>query len=153
MSIRGYTTMRQERSAGVIAYRQDEERNKRLYLMLRYPSGYWDFPKGRLEPGEENLQAAIRELKEETNLDVELEPSFEYAFTYDFRDRDGMSVHKKVTFYVGKALRDDVILSSEHEQYAWLSLGDALKLLTYHNARQVLQLADQYLDMKYYQAS
>ena len=140
--------MRQERSAGVLAYRKDEVLGRRLYLMLRYPSGYWDFPKGRLEAQEDNLQAAIRELKEETNIEVRFESAFEYSFTYDFRDRDGVPVHKKVTFFLGEALSHDVLLSVEHEQYAWLPLGDALKLLTYHNARQVLQLADQFLDMQ-----
>lgn len=138
--------MRQEQSAGVIAYRYDAERSKRLYLMLQYPSGYWDFPKGRLENQETVLAAAIRELKEETNLEVVLDKKFEYTVSYDFRDRDGMSVHKRVTFFVGRAFADAVALSSEHEQYAWLPLGEALKLLTYHNARQVLQLADQFLD-------
>jgi len=139
---------REECSAGVIAYCQDSERGKRLYLMLQYPSGYWDFPKGRLENNESSLEAAVRELKEEANIEVKLEGKFEYTVSYDFRDRDGMLVHKKVTFFVGKALSDDVMLSNEHEQFAWLSLGDALKLLTYHNARQVLQLADQFLDMQ-----
>jgi bis(5'-nucleosidyl)-tetraphosphatase len=138
--------MRQERSAGVIAYRYDSTRKKRLYLMLRYPSGYWDFPKGRLESDETTLDAAIRELKEETNLEVALEHKFEYTVSYDFRDRDGMPVHKQVTFFAGRTLSDAVVLSCEHEEYAWLSVGDAVKLLTYHNARQVLQLADQFLD-------
>jgi len=139
--------MKQERSAGVISYRYDQERNRRLYLMLRYPSGYWDFPKGRLESSETNIDAAIREFREETGLDVQLDPEFQYVVSYDFRDRDGAAVHKEVTFFVGKAISDTVTLSPEHEEYAWLFFGDALKLLTYHNARQVLQLADQFLDV------
>lgn len=141
--------MKQERSAGVIAYYENSERSaRRLYLMLRYPSGYWDFPKGRLEANESNREAALRELQEETGLVVDLEPSFEYTVSYDFRDRDGVPVHKKVTFFVGKATSNTVVLSSEHEESAWLSLGDALKVLTYHNARQALQLADQFLDVQ-----
>jgi bis(5'-nucleosidyl)-tetraphosphatase len=141
--------MKQERSAGVIAYYEHSKHNsRRLYLMLRYPSGYWDFPKGRLEANESNREAALRELKEETGLVVDLESSFEYTVAYDFRDRDGVPVHKKVTFFVGKAISDNVVLSAEHEESAWLSLGDALKVLTYHNARQALQLADQFLDVR-----
>jgi len=139
---------REERSAGVIAYYLDSERGKRLYLMLQYPSGYWDFPKGRLENNESEIEAAVRELKEEANIEVKLEDKFEYTVSYDFRDREGIIVHKKVTFFVGKSLSNHVVLSNEHEQFAWLSLGDALKLLTYHNARQVLQLADQFLDVR-----
>lgn len=139
---------RQERSAGVIAYYNDPSRNnRRLYLMLRYPSRYWDFSKGRLEANETNEEAALRELQEETGLTVALDPGFEYMVSYDFRDREGVTVHKKVTFYVGKAHTTDIVLSAEHEEFAWLALGDALKLLTYHNARQALQLADQFLDI------
>jgi 8-oxo-dGTP pyrophosphatase MutT (NUDIX family) len=139
--------MRHERSAGIIAYYDDPTRERRLYLMLRYPSRYWDFSKGRLEANEGNRDAAIRELHEETGLSVDLIPSFEYTVSYDFRDRDGVQVHKTVTFFVGKATDTQIILSVEHEEFAWLGLGEALKLLTYHNARQALQLADQFLDV------
>src|SRR5436305_6264191 len=104
---------REEHSAGVISYYQDPERGKRLYLMLQYPSGYWDFPKGRLENNESPIEAAIRELKEEANIEVKLENKFEYTVSYDFRDRDGILVHKKVTFFVGKALSNQVVLSNE----------------------------------------
>jgi len=52
-----------------------------------YPGGYWEFPKGKLEPGETDEAAAHRELKEETGLEVTLIPDFKETITYRFRDR------------------------------------------------------------------
>ena len=56
-----------EFSAGVILYRQLKD--SREYLLLHYPGGHFDFPKGHLEQDETEREAAYRELKEETGID------------------------------------------------------------------------------------
>ena len=104
----------------------------RMYLLLNYRRGYWDLPKGKLEKGETNLQAAIRELKEETGLGGEIHEGFEQSLSYMFKDPDGDLVQKTVTFFVGKASTKEVILSYEHLSYKWLPYKEAVaKILTY----------------------
>jgi 8-oxo-dGTP pyrophosphatase MutT (NUDIX family) len=54
------------KSCGVIPYRIREE--KREYLVLMQTNGSWSFPKGHMEPGETEIETALRELREETGL-------------------------------------------------------------------------------------
>lgn len=139
--------MKKEYSAGVIVYRtrKDHEFPQRVYLLLQYPRGYWDLAKGKLEPGETQEEAAIRELKEETGLELFLQEGFLEELFYKFRDPQGVLVDKKVTFFVGEASSEEVSLSHEHREYAWLPYEAALKQLTYLNARQVLTAAENFL--------
>jgi 8-oxo-dGTP pyrophosphatase MutT (NUDIX family) len=136
--------MRQEFSAGVIVYFVNEH-GKREYLLLRPPSGLTDFPKGKIELNEQQKEAALRELKEETGLIVELHEGFAESIDYIFRHR-GQLVSKTVVFFVGRAETKDVILSDEHIGYEWCALAAALKKLTYVNAQRIIQTADQFLD-------
>ena len=123
--------MKKEFSAGVIVYYEElvNDRIARMYLLLYYRHGYWDLPKGKLEKDETNLQAAIRELKEETGLEAMLLPGFEQSLSYMFKDPSGELVHKTVTFFVGIVNTKDVTLSHEHLSYKWLSVSDALQEL------------------------
>ena len=57
----------EETSAGAIIFR--ENNSSRLYLLLNYPSGHWDFVKGKMEEGELPHQTVIREAKEETGIE------------------------------------------------------------------------------------
>ncbi|MEW6722749.1 MAG: NUDIX domain-containing protein, partial [Candidatus Micrarchaeota archaeon] len=50
-----------EKSCGIILFREGE---KRLYLLLHYEEGHWDFPKGHVEAGESEHEAASREAVE-----------------------------------------------------------------------------------------
>jgi bis(5'-nucleosidyl)-tetraphosphatase len=138
--------MKEEHSAGVVLFIEKpvNEELKRFYLILNYRKGHWDLPKGKLEPGETNIQAAERELKEETGLTADIYPDFEHSLSYFFKDK-GELIHKTVTFFVGKAHSEDVTLSPEHLYYKWLLLKDALREVTYINARQMLSMADQYI--------
>ncbi|MBA3954990.1 NUDIX domain-containing protein [Candidatus Dependentiae bacterium] len=138
--------MKKEYSAGIIVFYETQlpDRLERTYLILHYHKGHWDLPKGKLEGAETNLEAAVRELKEETGLTVTLIPHFEQSLSYLFKDNQGILVSKEVTFFLGKASTQSVILSPEHSSYEWLSLKDALKQVTYSNAQQMLRMADQY---------
>lgn len=137
--------MKQEISAGVVVYRRETAGSEPLYLVLHYISGHWDFAKGKLEGNETKKEAAIRELQEETGLEAELHPDFEKSLSYYFKNRKGELVDKEVTFFLGKANKEYVALSREHVYYKWLPYHEAIRQLTYDNARQVLVQANEAL--------
>ncbi len=130
-------------SAGIIIFRK--QATERLYLLLHYPHGHWDFVKGKIEPGESKKDAALRELKEETGLDATILDGFETSIAYIFQENQER-VKKTVIFFVGEAQSDTIMLSDEHIDYAWLPYDEALKRLTFENARAVLEGAEQFLE-------
>ncbi len=140
--------MRKEYSAGIIVYITQiiDKVPTRLYLLLYYPKGYWDLVKGHLDQGESNLEAAHRELREETGLKAELDAEFKQVLEYTFTDDEGELVAKKATFFLGKATSNNVELSHEHEDYAWLPFHEAIQKLTYKNAKQLLQAAELHIN-------
>ena len=127
-----------ETSAGAVIFTENEER---LFLLLGYPSGHWDFVKGKMETGESARQTAIRETYEETGIkDLEFVDGFEESIRYDFKFR-GELIHKKVIFYLAKTHTTHVEISHEHLGFSWLNYEDAVKKTTYDNARRVLSRA------------
>ena len=126
-----------ERSAGILLYR--ELAMKKFFLLLHYPSGHWDFVKGRIEKNEDEKQAAIRETREETGItDVEFIDGFEEKihYTYQFF---GKIVQKEVVFFLGKTKTEEIKLSDEHLDHIWLEFDDAFSKTTYQNAKSLLQ--------------
>ncbi len=136
-----------ETSAGIIVYH--DKKDDRKFLILHYTEGHWDFPKGHVEIGESLEEAALRETKEESGLTVDLNPGFKEHFGYFFKNKDGVIVQKTVYFFVGRAKTNQIQLSDEHIGYAWLSYENAIKKLTYDNAKEVLKKADAFLGQKY----
>lgn len=138
--------MKKQFSAGVVLYKYQD--GTRYYLILKYPGGYWDLPKGKLEDSETKLEAAVRELKEETDLEVEILPGFERTIHYIFRGHDKDLIDKEVTFFVGKALTTEVVISFEHQEYKWTSLAETVTYLRYDNARQIISDADVFVESR-----
>ncbi len=120
--------MLEERSAGAIIYR--ESPLGKLFLLLKYPSGHWDFVKGNIEKGEQLKETVLREIKEETDIsEVSFVEGFEGKVEYHYQ-RDGKLVHKIVVFFLAKTNTADVKLSHEHQGFIWLDFDNSLKKLT-----------------------
>jgi 8-oxo-dGTP pyrophosphatase MutT (NUDIX family) len=121
--------MKKETSAGIIVFYQNKK--EREYLLLNYLGGHWDFPKGHIELGEEPLKTAIRELKEETSLEVKIIKNFQKSIIYNFKHK-GEFIIKEVIFFLGRSYNKRVILSEEHRGYLWLPYQEAVKLITFN---------------------
>lgn len=140
--------MKHIHSAGIITYTIDN--NTILYLLLRYTAGHWDLPKGKIEPGETREEAALRELMEETGLTAELDNDFEETISYIFTDYDKHLAQKNAYFFIGRTTNTQINLSDEHTDFKWLPYKDALKQLTYDNARTLLKKANKYIIPLYF---
>lgn len=140
--------MKKVESAGIIIYTISNK--QRLYLLLHYTAGHWDLPKGKVEPGEQYQETALRELEEETNLkDPIIDKDFFESLSYDFVTHEHTKAHKTVFFFIGYVDKDSPIkLSDEHINYQWCSFEKAIEQLTYNNAQKIVTKAEQFLRKK-----
>ena len=112
-------------------------------LMLR-AYHHWDFPKGIVEKGEEPMQAALRELCEETGID---ETKFEWGDRY--METGPYSRGKTARYYLASTEQDQVVLGPspetgepEHHEWRWVSFDEAHDLAS-PRVREVVRWARQ----------
>ena len=135
--------MIEETSAGIVLFRKEE--SKVVFLLLHYPSGHWDFVKGKMEKGETTHETAIRETREETGItDITFLENFEEWIEYNFQYQ-GELVHKKVVFFLAETKTEDVKISHEHLDYTWMDYNTSMEKTTFDNAKTVLTRAQMLL--------
>ena len=135
--------MIEETSAGIVLFRKEDSKN--LFLLLHYPSGHWDFVKGKMEKGESTHETAIRETKEETGItDVNFLDDFEEWIEYNFQHQKEL-IHKKVVFFLAETKTKEVNISHEHLDYTWMDYTTAMEKTTFDNAKTVLTKAQMLL--------
>ena len=135
--------MIEETSAGIVIFRKEGTKN--LFLLLHYPSGHWDFVKGKMEKGETTHQTAIREAKEETGItDITFVDNFEEWIKYNFKYQ-GELVQKKVVFFLAETKTKEIKISHEHSGYTWLDYNESMEKTTFDNAKTVLTKAQKIL--------
>jgi 8-oxo-dGTP pyrophosphatase MutT (NUDIX family) len=117
-----------KRSAGIVVLRRIPE-GWRLLLLRAFRN--WDFPKGRIEAGEEPLDAAVRETGEETGLtDVAL------SWGRIFRETEPYAGGKTARFYLAQTNTEFIELPvnpelgrPEHHEWRWVSFDEARELV------------------------
>jgi len=137
--------MIEEISAGALIFRDDPVRSTRLFLVLHYPAGHWDFPKGAVEKGETEEQTAKREILEETGIRIDaFLLGFRKEIEYYYRRQNNLA-HKRVIFFLAQTSESRVRISFEHSGYDWLTYDQLLRRLTFENAKNVLKEANAFL--------
>lgn len=133
--------MKREKSCGAVIYKYE---NGKLYiLLLKHNQGHWSFSKGHVENEETEKETALREIKEETNLDVCIDNNFRYLTTYSPKE----NTIKDVVYFVATPLNDDIkIQEKEISEISWYSAIEALDKITYDNDKQVLKKTIEYLN-------
>lgn len=112
--------MRHLKSCGVLCFTAAEP--KQFLLMVRHPTGY-DLPKGHIEPGESELDCALREWAEETGLTAEgliLDPTFRFETQYTFRSKryGDEPVRKTLVIFLAQ-LAGPTAVQASHEHKGW----------------------------------
>jgi 8-oxo-dGTP pyrophosphatase MutT (NUDIX family) len=133
-------------SAGGVVYRVRDGRPE-IVLVARPVTNLWALPKGTPEAGESLEETALREVSEETGLQVEIvEPITEIA--YSFHVTDGrVRVDKIVHHFLMRVAGGDVSLHDhEYDLVGWYGLDEALRLMTYDNERTVVERARKRLE-------
>ena len=121
--------MKYEKSCGDVIFDGDK------ILVIQQVKGHWGFPKGHVEEGETEVQTAIREIKEETNLDVEIDETHRYVEHYSPEE----GIEKDVVFFIAKKIGGEVKVQEEEvKDTEWLLPNDAMERLTFDTSRNIL---------------
>jgi 8-oxo-dGTP pyrophosphatase MutT (NUDIX family) len=128
-------------SAGGVVYRERDGRAE-VVLVARPQANLWALPKGTPEPGETMEQTAVREVGEETGLEVEIvAPVADISYSFTLSER-GQRIDKVVHHFLMRAVGGDVTLHDhEYDLVSWFGIPEALRLMTYENERHVVEQA------------
>ncbi|MGY5339531.1 bis(5'-nucleosyl)-tetraphosphatase [Levilactobacillus spicheri] len=131
-----------ERASGAVVYQLHDGQPQ--YLLLKSAtSNFWGFPKGHVEGDETDIATAVREIREETQLNVTIDPEFSTVLDYDMRNGH----HKHVVLYTA-LVPNDVTVTRQVEEigdFGWFDYATAHATLTFDNLKDVLTKTHAYL--------
>ncbi|NLV98242.1 MAG: NUDIX domain-containing protein [Clostridiaceae bacterium] len=124
--------LKYERSCGAIVFREINEELR--VLLVQHSASHWSFPKGHVEKGESDYETAIREVREETGIDIEITSDFSRASTYSPYPGARKTVVFFIGDYLGGSLRPQL---EEVQRVAWLKPEDSMKYLVFDRDREI----------------
>jgi len=126
-----------EKSCGAIIFRYIKGEVE--FLLVKQKSMNWGFAKGHVEKGETEIETALREVKEETNLDVDILPYFKEQVYFFMR-----KTKKQVIFFLAKVKPDSANMKLQETEIldaTWATYQESKQLLKFTNTKQMLEKA------------
>ena len=107
-------------------------------LLIQHLKGHWDIPKGHMEAGETEQETAVREVKEETGVDVEIISDKKSTLEYTVENGN----LKEVVYFIAKKIGgEEKAQETEVSEIRWLAFDEAVEMLTYDNSKELLRKA------------
>ena len=136
--------MKKEKSCGAIVFRIKNATFQ--FLVLKMQLGHFSFPKGHVENQETEEETALREIKEETNLEVKLDTGFKETITYSPFE----GIIKDVVFFVALYQKGKIVLQQkEVAQAFWLNEKETYQILTHESDKNCFLKALAYIQTHY----
>ena len=121
--------MKYEKSCGAIVVEDGK------VLLVKHNAGHWDFPKGHVEEGETEFETAIREVKEETNIDIKIEKENKYISEYSPKE----NVMKTVIYFIGEKVGgEDKPQIEEVSDVEWIDVNKAVERITHQRSKEIM---------------
>ncbi len=134
-------------SAGGVVWRERNRPGEVEVVLVQTPARRWSLPKGSPENGEKLDETALREVAEETGLEVQLDEKIG-VMRYSFSGEEAR-IDKAVHFWLmrptGGSFADH---DDEHIDVRWVGLGDAMRMVSYRNTASLLEDAAALLDRR-----
>lgn len=123
--------LKKEKSCGCIIIK-----NGKVLLVYEKNRNFWGFPKGHMEDGENEVQTALREVKEEVGLDVDIDVNKRYTINYIINNE----IDKTTVLFIAHPINDNIIMQeSEIENTKWCNFDEVLNTLTFDNWKEMFK--------------
>ena len=124
-----------EKSCGAVIYKY--KNNELYFLILKHLKGHYSFSKGHVEDNETEYETAEREIKEETNLNIEFINGFRKTSIYRPKENN----LKEVVLFLAKDKGNSILKPQldEISEISWYKENDALNILTYEEDKNILK--------------
>jgi len=141
------------RAAGIMIFRVLNRQIEYLLLRASNPGHWWTAPKGHVDPGEDELVTAKREVEEESGLrpeDYDIMDGFTSILRYQAWNKP-----KKVSYWAAKVKDPNVSIqiSDEHDDYRWCSLSAVLSMTDKDDMKESYQLCENFLRKKLFDSN
>ena len=136
-----------EKSCGAVVYCQRDDGIK--YLLVCERSGYWVFPKGHMEEGESEHHTAIREIKEETGLDVTFVDGFRVQDEHNLAREGRPNTIKQNVYFLAKYEGEDfTVQESEILEIRLFDYEAAMETLQLEGFKSILTQANEFVQKR-----
>ncbi|XP_076657853.1 purine phosphoribosyltransferase family protein Apf [Halictus rubicundus] len=134
-----------KRACGFVVFRRIQGVIEYLLMQVSYGQHHWSPPKGHVDPGESDMQTALRETEEEAGLvatDLKIYEDAKQELNYIVNGKP-----KIVIYWLAELINHDKVvrMSHEHQAFSWLPLEEACSTAQYEDMQKTLRIFNDYI--------